>query len=122
MTDQQHSITPPFELINQWYKKACKDPYEGSKFIMAPVLKEFATAAARWGADQELEACVEWLDDYSCLNVNTQLRAAHRPKPPSLKEQALAQLQQIEANIPQSLNDFESSCEIIRQALEQLND
>jgi hypothetical protein len=45
------------------------------------------------GADQELEACCDWIEATlelpGCAN---QLRAARRPKPPSLKEQALAAL------------------------------
>lgn len=47
-------------------------------------------AIAQWGADEELEACCEWLDEMTILNGSNALRAARRPKPPSLKEQALA--------------------------------
>jgi len=48
--------------------------------------------AAQWGADQELEACCEWLHDPD-LNVDTyKLRAARRPKPLSLKKQALSEV------------------------------
>jgi hypothetical protein len=44
------------------------------------------------GADQELDACCEWLQDPD-LNVDTyKLRAVRRPKPPSLAEQGLAAL------------------------------
>jgi hypothetical protein len=52
-----------------------------------------ATRAAQWGADQELEACIEWVSIQ--LNCTSQehlvphLRAARRPKPPSDKELAL---------------------------------
>jgi hypothetical protein len=45
--------------------------------------------AARWGADQELEACCEWT---AIVGGAEALRAARRPKPPSLKEQALGAL------------------------------
>ena len=55
MTDQQHPITPPFELMNQWYKKACKDPYNGGKFIMSQVLKDICNSAAQWGYQQAVE-------------------------------------------------------------------
>ena len=88
MTDE-HPITPPFELMNQWYKKACKDPYNGGKFIMSQVLKDICNSAAQWGANQELEACAEWLGPLGIKGGDT-LRRARRPKPPSLKEQALA--------------------------------
>jgi len=73
MTDQ-HPITPPPELVQQW---------EGMPRSLA------FEAAYRAGADQELEACCEWLQDPD-LNVDTyKLRSARRPKPPSLAEQAL---------------------------------
>jgi hypothetical protein len=111
----EHLITPPDELVAQWVTEAHDQP-------PGPDARVIATAAAQWGADQELEACCEWADTTGWEGAGDSLRAARRPKPPSLKEQALNELQRIEANIPQSLNDFESSCEIIRRALEQLND
>ena len=49
--------------------------------------------AAQWGADQELEACCEWLDaGLRTPYVAIRLRSDRRSKPPSLKEQALAVL------------------------------
>jgi hypothetical protein len=76
-----------------------------------------ARKAAQWGADQELEACCEWLQDPD-LNVDTyKLRASRRPKPPSLKEQALEALAHILNN-----SSTELGANIIRRALEQLND
>jgi hypothetical protein len=49
-----------------------------------------------------------------------QLRAARRPKPQSLKEQAMAQLQTVE----EVLNYYTSGCivDTIRRALESLDD
>ena len=114
MTNQSHLITPPFELMNQWYKKACKDPYNGGKFIMAPVLKDICKSAAQWGADQELEACCEWLRG-AAPAWERQLRADRRPKPPSLKEQALEALEHIIHN-----SSTELGAETIRRALEAL--
>ena len=50
-----------------------------------------ANCAAQWGADQELEACCEWLErNYNYPRADHPLRNARRPKPPTLKEQALA--------------------------------
>jgi hypothetical protein len=122
MTNQQHPITsPPFELINQWHKEACKDPYNGGAFIESKVLKYITTAAAQWGADQELEACCEWAKqfNYDDEYYQDKLRAARRPKPPSFKEQALEKLMNLEQGInPPSFNDYNT----IRRALEQLND
>ena len=113
-------ITPPFELMNQWYKKACKDPYNGGKFIMAPVLKEIATAAAQWGADPGLDACWGWVRGWygsGCGELINGLRAARRPKPPSLKEQALEALNQMDEPLGVVTARRAS---IIRRALEAL--
>ena len=130
MTDQQHPITPPFELMNQWYKKACKDPYSGGKFIMAPVLKDISNSAAQWGADQELEAILEIVgfgqqslpeeDRYLDGLTVASIRAARRPKPPSLKEVALEDLRSIE--LLQKEHKMVACTFNIRRALEQLND
>ena len=43
------------------------------------------TAAARWGADQELEACVEWIAKQDWTWTSAQLRAARRPKAAELE-------------------------------------
>jgi hypothetical protein len=52
-----------------------------------------AARAAQWGADQELEACCEWLKkEVYHFAVGAELRAARRPKPPTRKEQALKSL------------------------------
>ena len=80
-----HPITPPPALIEGWVSDffgAPLTPGEGSI--------DLATRAAQWGADQELEACCEWLDGVGDLTL--QLRADRRPKPPSLKELALDEL------------------------------
>ena len=50
------------------------------------------TELAQQIADQELEACCEWMRSQNLVSFNDRiasLRAARRPKPPSLKEQAL---------------------------------
>ena len=80
-----HPITPPPELVEDWIELAKPLPQR------PPNPGEFATLAARWGADQELEACCEWLS-VPCPSYGRELRNARRPKPPSLKEQALAVL------------------------------
>jgi hypothetical protein len=107
MTDP---ITPPPELLQQWYMDATGPLYE----------KEIATRAAQWGADQELEACCEWLDK-STVGMAELLRAARRPKPPSLKEQALARTAAI-LNDPNRalLIEVRETLELIRRALEAL--
>jgi hypothetical protein len=92
----QHPITPPPELVEQ---RLNTSQVEGD------FDQEFATFFAQWGADQELEACCEWLVDKLTFREDGirfagELRAARRPKPPSLKEQALADLDTIQTHDP----------------------
>ena len=112
-----HPITPPPELVQQWMTEAHDQP-------PGPDARVIATMAARWGADTELEACCLLLDSgehaatYGCHD-GTSLRAARRPRPPSLKEQALALVsRRIGDGFLQMLTDADA--EIIRQALEAL--
>ena len=89
---QEHPITPPPELVREWYHEANLSgaPYEDS-FPNIAYEQHIATRAAQWGADQELEACVKLLE-LSDKNAQDFLYSARRPKPPSLKEQALDEL------------------------------
>jgi hypothetical protein len=83
--------------------------------------QDIATRAAQWGADQELEACCEWLDR-NCPSVGAHhLHTERRPKPPSLKEQALDELDGIAAVFRMS-HGGDLVCDKIRRALEQLDD
>jgi hypothetical protein len=95
---------------------------EGRHSDYCAVTEFIATRAAQWGADQELEAVeIEiimqgWFaNSANSEHFRAQLRAARRPKPPSLKEQALAALEQVEA-------DFNTGSfgDTIRRALEAL--
>jgi hypothetical protein len=79
-----HPITPPPELVQQW---SVASPIQSNDENWAYELF-IAHRAAQWGADQELEACCEWLEQKGCAFVD-EVRAARRPKSPSLKEQAL---------------------------------
>ncbi len=111
---QQHPITPPPELLQKWWAETIDQPQADALF---------AACAAKWGADQELEACCEWFQEFykteSWVKHDLKhFRAARRPKPPSLKEQALDELHL----------SFDrcylkkGSADIIRRALEQLDD
>jgi hypothetical protein len=80
MTNQQHPITPPPGLVEQWHSNS---PLDRGLTL--------ATKAAQWGADQELEACCQVIK--TKYGGGSRLRAARRPKPPSLKKQALAALE-----------------------------
>ena len=111
MTDQQRPITPPPELVQQWYDEA-----RDVSLLTHKIEQLVAVRAAQWGADQELEACCEWLQhDYPNIGA-TALRAARRPKPPSLKEQALEILAHAEEGWKPVPDDFD----IIRRALKAL--
>ena len=110
----EHPITPPPELVQQWYDNIGPDP--------GP-FESFAIAAARWGADQELEACCEWFaQDWSDTETAAALRATRRPKPPSLKQQALAKLPEHPENMASHLKLTPGEVAAIRRALEALPD
>ena len=80
--------------------------------------RDIAIQAAQWGADQELEACCEWLEcNYNYPQVNHPLRVARRPQTPSLKEQAFDALHGIHDQGPTP-----EQVAIIRRALEALDD
>ena len=120
MTDQQHPITPPPELIEDWIEIAKPLPH------LPPNPGEFATLAARWGSDQELEACCEWLR--SSLpgydkHYADYLHTARRPKPPSLAEEALIGLERtVIMLIPVTGRKKIERFDIIRRALERLKE
>ncbi len=117
---QQHPITPPPELVEQWDREWREQQNAPVIGWSANLLVYAATRAAQWGADQELEACCEWTA--RCAQWETEdvaeLRAARRPKPPSLKEQALALVEQHEDGWRPSPKDWDT----IRLALEALPD
>jgi len=107
MTD---SITPPPKLVQQWVEQ-----YENGEDIQPLFYSIFQD-----GANQELEACCKILQN--CPGVLTEngyeladelIRAARRPKPPSLKEQALTEIDALE-------NMGACNSNTIRRALEAL--
>ena len=107
MTD--HPITPPLKLVQQWASESY-----GSSF-------DIATRAAQWGADQELEACEQWINSFQNKFVHAyDLRLVRRPKPPSFKRVALLQLDTLNADLGLEGKGIDLSQ--IRRALEQLDD
>ena len=112
---QTHPITPTDELVQQWTKAARyrKDmPYpEGYEQFK----QRLCTAAAQWGADQELEACCKWLPKLPPWSADD-LRRHRRPKPPSLKARALHELNDVYNR--DKIDD--STYDTIRRALEAL--
>ncbi len=108
---QQHPITPPPELVEQWV-----DTYFGGRVSHV----DLAAQVAQWGADQELEACCKWINSFQNKFVHAyDLRLVRRPKPPSLKEQALDDLDGIAAVFRMS-HGGDLICDKIRRALEAL--
>ena len=103
----QHQITPPPELIEQWMQS------HSTKY-------DLARQAAQWGADQELKACLRYAGDNG-LSLS-RMRAARRPKPPSLKEQAIAELEKVDMlwDTTEFGQETLLSLDTIRRALEAL--
>jgi hypothetical protein len=118
MTDHPISMPSP-ELAAKWVHEIYGNT------VVIPLQKptlQVIEHAVRWGADQELEACIDWMtrmgywgDDGKAIPA---LRAARRPKPPSLKEQALIHFESFAATFETSGGDSD----LIRRALEQLDD
>ena len=107
-----NNIYPPDHLLRKWESLIIDEEQN-----VDVVLYE----AFQAGADQELEACCEWflLEGWHPDHPN-KLRAARRPKPPNLKEQARAELDRLIALIP--TEGAISMAEPIRRALESLPD
>ena len=112
-----HPITPPPELRQLWAQQAQRidprDPVQWMQYV--------SEKAAQWGADQELEACCKWLAVAWKSYAAVELRAARRPKPPSLKAQAMEAL---ERQCLRSISPLVSTSDLdtIRRALEALPD
>jgi hypothetical protein len=109
-----HPITPPPELVQQLCDKAILHAVDGAK--RGEVEVWLIQEAFRAGADQELEACLGEVSFFEGRALADRVRAARRPKPPSLKELALDDLRIA----------FDRGClsgiqaDTIRRALEQL--
>jgi len=115
-----YPITPPPELVEQWVTEACPECYLSYDEFTGESVEILATRAAQWGADQELQAVCQLLfSDPSASYTLSDIRAARRPKPSSLKEQALAVLETL---FQRSFAVGEAERDTIRQALEQLDD
>ena len=100
----QHPISVPDELLRQWCQWNPEQTPEG-------LWRKIADNSAQWGADQqlkldaeqinqawqkgadqELEACYYWIENYHGTDAADSLEQGRRPKPPSEADQALADL------------------------------
>ena len=114
----EHPITPPPDLVMQWLEDGPEDGELG-------ISNHIATQAARWGSDQELEACCEWASRWvprwpDGTRIEDELRAFRREEPPSLKEQALEQLDSLHSDL--KVHGLGTNTDTIRRALESLPD
>jgi len=113
-----HSIAPPPELL-QRLLDLCDNSVEPSwHWKTVDKATALLAEACQHGADQELEACCEWLKADGYPGTVIDLRAARRPspKPPSLKQQALCALID---GIERGGHD-QSDIDTIRRAIEAL--
>lgn len=104
-----HPVVPSGVLLKKW-EDQWFDEQEHADVLLIQAFQA--------GADQELEACLEWLKVRHWVEPEfaDELRAARRPKPQSLKEQALDQLKSVEDRYGLINTDY------IRRALEQIDD
>jgi hypothetical protein len=111
-------LSPPPELVLQWLGEFFNCTFNAELSSSELFL---TTRAAQWGADQELEACCEWLENVDCDDPQETaklLRAVRRPKPPTLNSIALQMLGTIERDA----HYLPEITDTIRRALEQLDD
>ena len=108
--DYKHPITPPEELVRAW-----------ASLVEPHGIADVFASIAQWGADQELEACVAFVKFHEGESLSRHLRDTRRPKPLSLKEQALAALERLD-DAAASQMDTTEAVQIIGLALEQLDD
>jgi hypothetical protein len=102
-----HPAIPPSDLLKKWEDKWFNEEEHPDVLLIQ---------AFQAGADQELEACCAEVSFWVNKGAALKLHAARRPKPPSLKEQALDQLKSVEDRYGLINTDY------IRRALEQIDD
>lgn len=119
MTNHLPTVTPPSELVRKWLNDF-RSPCGAMELGPGEVALHITARAAQWGADQELEACLDWFNSNDA-DLQARLLYAHRrPKPPSLKEMALEDLNTLLADL--KCHGLGANTDTIRNALEALND
>lgn len=116
---EKHPITPPPELVQQLWSQ-CTAKAENP-------LNKFATLIARWGGDQELEACIKYFHEYDASwgehsDLVTGLRATRRPKPLSQADLALEALDAEDDAWPIRSLEKGQRFDTIRAALKRLKE
>ncbi len=117
-----HPIIPPPELVQKW-GNACPYDLDMGNWGYEQFIAE---QAAQWAADQEIEACCAIaLTDPVCgtkfqrRQLVSHILEKRRPKPPTLKEEAMRALYEIESIGSSFVNN---RTDALRRALEQLDD
>ena len=116
MSNHSPIPSPPTELVKKIFGDALRGNSGQHDYELCLIHAAYAA-----GADRELEACCECLlqeGAWPWPEEVARLRAARRPKPPSLKEQALKALTAINSNF----HVHEPDADTIRRALEALDD
>jgi hypothetical protein len=123
---EKHPITPPPKLAAKWVHEIYGNP---SVIPLHDLTLQVIEHAAQWGADQELEACCAIaLVDPVCGTKHQRsmlvrhIRERRRPKPPSLKEQAMRVLLESGYTLDGRMEIEPEDIDIIHRALEQLDD
>jgi len=124
------SVLPSEELLDAWI-----DTVYASVGYYRSGFRWLATMAAQWGetqakadikrqlqeaVNQELEACCEWMSVHGYHCGSERMRNDRRPKPLSLKKQAIALIDSCADPDGDYLDD--NALTTIRRALEQLPD
>lgn len=91
---------PAWPQIESWWHKAT-----GPEYGCLPQHIELAHAAARWGAEEQLRQCCQWVDEQQ--GIGAELQAYCRPPQPrpSLK-QALGALERL----------VRRNCDVVQEA------
>ena len=135
----EYPIIPSRELVQEWLNtpRHTHAPKDGTFVVQKchslsnSEVMALAEQAARWGADQQLAKDAKWLDHNALsephlkiIPVGESLKEAMRPKPQSLKEQALQALANADgADHPVVATVLTADQHaLIRKALEQLDD
>ena len=109
----EHPMQPTDEQLAKW---------ESDWFSERENADVLLIQAFQAGADAELDRWKEWIEDVDCdepQEGRERFLASRRPKPPSLKQQALELMQTHGAG---ALKLDAGQCDTIRRALEELPD
>lgn len=119
---QKHPLTPSHDQVRIWWEQhstSTRRTFTSAADFLADKVTEHV---AQLAADQELDACCEWLSNgirtAGCVN---DLRDARRPEKRPLKVQALEAFHAVIHGSAQE-RDRQADVDIIRRALESMSE